>query len=237
NTTPVEIRPWFRIGRNGTRLYLVQVYGLAHAIRVGSNVAHSQSRVRNQLSFDGKVPLRGLRIAVVNRRLLVEVTRPGYRKGTDWGCDVRELVGWLAVLEGICRCAHDTDADVGRVERELPPICHRENAEATTNHTLLVPKRTICKPEARLEILLVERAHTRPEALRTGGFDRTTRSRGVGHAVGFVGPVASMDGFQKSLHRNVVVGNDYTAVSCVERSQIVERAHKRRKRLPAHSKT
>src|SRR5208282_6198353 len=133
--------------------------------------------------------------------------------------------------------AHHGDADVGRVERELPQVGHRENPEASSNDGTIVSERSIRETDPWLEVSLVEFANAGTQSLRTRRLDGAARQRGICHAIRVVRSRTSIDRLQKSLDWHVVVGYDDAPIRLVEGRQIGEWTDKRWQRLPAQPKT
>src|ERR1700676_3671587 len=218
NATPIGIRFGVRIRRNRTRSHLIQIDGLTHTVGTHADVAFAKSNIASKFAFDGEVPLRGLRVAVIGERVLVEIAGAGDACGDVLGAGAGELIGGLTVGEGISRGPDNGDVDVGGVEGKLAEIGHREDAKASAHHRFAVTEGTIRKAQSRLKVLSVELAEPGSEADFVGIFDGSTRhvggsaqdgdaaERGVGgsgRAAGIgriirIGRIAAVDRREKS---------------------------------------
>ena len=100
NPLPIQIRLWIRVRRNGARLQLIQVHGLAHAVRTHAHIALAQCEGGSQFAFHSKIPLRGLWIAVVRQSVLIEIASSGNGRGTVRCSRAWKLICWLVGAGG-----------------------------------------------------------------------------------------------------------------------------------------
>ena len=129
---------------------MVEIDRLPHAIRAHAHIAFTQGEAGNDLPLDREIPLRGLRVAVIGERVLVEVARAGDGCGIIGRARAGELIRGLSVGERIGGSADDRDVNIGGVERQLAQIGHRKDAEAAAKNRPVVGNGPIGEAQARL---------------------------------------------------------------------------------------
>src|SRR5258707_9347658 len=184
-----------------------------------------------------KVPLRRLRVAIVRQSILVEIARTCNEQWIIGSAHRRELVSrrtrFGIRIEGR---AHNRHANVRRIEGQLAKIGHREDSKSSAQHCLVIPKRTVSKPEARLKIPLVELAEAGTETEGVGVFDGRTRQRGDYRSTALRGVRGRVDGCEETRTRNIPLRNDDSTIAHIKGREIRKVADERRQRLPAHPK-
>src|SRR5262249_35146581 len=202
-----------------------------HPIRVHPDVAHTQRQIARQFTFNRQVPLRRLWVAVVGRRVLIEIGRadelPRRRRVEGRRESVARGAGHRI---GVRIGADDGAGDVRDIERQLSQVGHREDAKTPADDGPAVLERAVSEAEARLQVAIVNLA----QSLRQTGFtcpcDRYALEVRI-ESLPVRSRAAGVDRTQEFGARIQLVGNDHPAVGVYERAEIAiligERRHNR----------